>query len=102
MTMTNAVRVLLPIVMICILEIYRGHTEHTLWIRVNHLVQPHRHFTYTLLHSHHLPYTPIHLTFLFPLHTHYAMKRMFSKKGLVESSKEDTTQDIDSDADLQE
>ena len=69
MTMTNAVRVLLPIVMICILEIYRGHTEHTLWIRVNHLVQPHRHFTYTLLHSHHLPYTPIHLTFLFPLHT---------------------------------
>ena len=30
------------------------------------------------------------------------MKRMFSKKGLVESSKEDSTQDIDSDADLQE
>ena len=30
------------------------------------------------------------------------MKRMFSKKGLVESSKEDITQDIDSDADLQE
>lgn len=30
------------------------------------------------------------------------MKRMFSKKGLVESSKEDSTLDIDSDADLQE
>lgn len=30
------------------------------------------------------------------------MKRMFSKKGLVESSKEENMEDIDSDADLQE
>lgn len=30
------------------------------------------------------------------------MKRMFSKKGLVESSKEENVEDIDSDADLQE
>ena len=30
------------------------------------------------------------------------MKRMFSKKGLVESSKEENMEDVDSDADLQE
>lgn len=30
------------------------------------------------------------------------MKRMFSKKGLVESSKEEHIEDVESDADLQE
>ena len=30
------------------------------------------------------------------------MKRMFSKKGLVESSKEENIEDVESDADLQE
>ena len=30
------------------------------------------------------------------------MKRMFSKKGLVESSKEENMEDVESDADLQE
>ena len=30
------------------------------------------------------------------------MKRMFSKKGLVESSKEEKIEDVESDADIQE
>ena len=30
------------------------------------------------------------------------MKRMFSKKGLVESSKDEKIEDVESDADLQE
>ena len=32
----------------------------------------------------------------------FKMKRMFSKKGLVESSKEENIEDVESDADLQE
>ena len=32
----------------------------------------------------------------------FKMKRMFSKKGLVESSKEEKIEDVESDADIQE
>lgn len=35
-------------------------------------------------------------------HSADRMKRMFSKKGLVESSKEENMEDVESDADLQE
>lgn len=65
------------------------------------------HTLYNTLRMHSPPPTPpfphtISFHYSILPHTHYTMKRMFSKKGLVESSKEDTTQDIDSDADLQE